>query len=86
MEPLFEEGSTCVWLDGDDRQQMKTKRKRGTWRASSEIMVIMGDHFWGPFHPPFHRDLLYCIIFQFLDYFASVDLFFVRSVLSRGLQ
>lgn len=27
----------------------------------------------------FHSDLLYCIIFHFLDYFASVDLF-VRSV------
>lgn len=29
--------------------------------------------------PSYHSDLLYCIIFQFLDYFASVDLF-VRSV------
>lgn len=51
----------------------------------SEIIVTKGDHFKGGLSRSYHSDVLYCIIFQFLDYFASVDLF-VTSVCPGDFQ
>lgn len=56
---------------------MTKLEKRG--RRVSLRLTSLREIGFGVLSPSYHSDLLCCIIFQFLDYFASVDLF-VRSV------